>query len=236
VAEFSKHIRTLLVFAGAVIAFDLVTKEIAFLLLRGDWITLNSDILGFNLFLALNEGGAGGFSYGEITRALNIVSMCVVVVPCFMLLRPLSAIHPWSPAALGLIMGAALGNTASLIVRPAVVDFISYTTAEGSAIVFNLADVAAFVGIGALIPITAAIAARVITGEERRNTLLHQDVMVFLTPRLRYAEREVPIMVMSEMRPRGDFVDGHERGDRPSARDGAPLMLRQQERGVDLEM
>jgi lipoprotein signal peptidase len=53
-----------------------------------------------------------------------------------------------APATLGLVAGAGMGNLASLIgSRAGVPDFLAVSDGRGGAVVLNLADVAAYLGI-----------------------------------------------------------------------------------------
>jgi hypothetical protein len=62
--------------------------------------------------------------------------------------RDLSRVDRRAPLALGLIVGGATGNLASLILSPrGVVDFIAVDFTATAGIILNVADVAAYVGL-----------------------------------------------------------------------------------------
>jgi lipoprotein signal peptidase len=195
------HRRQLPVMAGialAVVLIDLVSKELATVLLATSPAAATPSALGFSFFLTENHGTAGGMSLGENTRLINIASMSLVIALAAFVSRPLSAVHKLAPVALGLIIGAALGNTISLVMGPGVVDFIAY-----NAIVFNIADVAALGGIATLTPIAYSLASRV--RATRRPVV---SIPLSTTTYARAAEvarksivfdREVPIALASEV-------------------------------------
>ncbi|NUS47569.1 MAG: hypothetical protein HOQ15_08235, partial [Gemmatimonadaceae bacterium] len=60
----------------------------------------------------------------------------------------LAALDATAPATLGLVAGAGLGNLASLLGSSAgVPDFLAVSDGRGGALVLNLADIAAYLGI-----------------------------------------------------------------------------------------
>jgi lipoprotein signal peptidase len=69
-------------------------------------------------------------------------------VLAMLLCRALTVLDGWAPLVLGLIAGAATGNLVSLLFsRRGVVDFVAVHDHTGNAVVFNLADVAAMIGL-----------------------------------------------------------------------------------------
>ena len=57
-----------------------------------------------------------------------------------------------APRALGLIVGGAIGNFASLVITPpGVVDFISVSIGAHSELIFNVADLAAYIGLAMML-------------------------------------------------------------------------------------
>ena len=74
--------------------------------------------------------------------------------------RDLSSVDRRAPLALGLILGGACGNLASLLVPPrGVVDFIALNWAAGHSLVLNVADVAAYTGLAMILRTGVIIAA-----------------------------------------------------------------------------
>jgi lipoprotein signal peptidase len=195
VAEFSRHFRVIVGVAAAVLLVDFVTKEIALAALSHPATGESAGFMGFSFALLLNDGTAGGFSLGDNTRLINLASMSSVVLLCSLVWKPVSAMHNLAPIAFGLITGAALGNTLSLLLAPAVVDFIAYGSGD-SALVFNVADIAVVAGVVLLVPPAVVLASRVRAS--------YADVVRPLAtrsvrePRLVF-DREVPIALASEV-------------------------------------
>ncbi|MBK8249101.1 MAG: signal peptidase II [Gemmatimonadetes bacterium] len=131
--------------ALAVVGLDLSSKALADRFLSGSDV----DILPWlHLHVVHNLQGAFGWSAGAYTWQLNLaLTMCAVVF-VFPVARDLARVDARSPQALGLIVGGALGNLASLVGPPAgVADFIALQVRPGHAIVLNLADIAAYLGL-----------------------------------------------------------------------------------------
>jgi lipoprotein signal peptidase len=143
-----RHLVHLARLALLVAACDLATKYAAAAVLPDASIDLTAWL---KLALVLNDKGPFGISLGSYTRQLNLaVTLCAIalIVPVS---RDLARIDRWAPTALGLIMGGALGNLTSMILSArGVIDFISVRTGEASAVVLNVADVAAYAGLGLL--------------------------------------------------------------------------------------
>lgn len=194
--RFSKPSQVFILAAVAVVLCDLVTKEFAFLLFPGESALSGINMPGLGLLPLLNEGAAGGVHLGQHTRLINIASMAVVAALCVLASRQLSLVHQPAPVALGLITGAALGNTLSLLIRPGVIDFISLSAGTG-ALVFNVADIAVFVGVAALFPVALALAARIMSG--RRRAMRARERVVVPQIRRGLVDREVPIAIASEI-------------------------------------
>ena len=187
--------------AVAVLLLDLVSKEYATVLLASDSFAVNPPALGFSFFLTTNEGALGGLWLGEQTRLINIASMTLVVALIMFVARQVIAFYSAASIAFGLIAGAALGNTLSLLVAPGVTDFISLNSGSWS-IAFNLADVALVAGVMVLAPITFSLAVRV--RETRRVPMRTVDVSLparthDVVRRPVVYEREVPLAFASEV-------------------------------------
>ena len=131
--------------ALAVVAVDLSSKELADRLLAGSTVDL---LPWVHLQVMHNLQGAFGWSAGAYTWQLNLaLTMCAVVF-VFPVAPDLARVDARSPQALGLIVGGALGNLASLVGPPAgVADFIALQWQPGHAVVLNFADVAAYLGL-----------------------------------------------------------------------------------------
>jgi len=135
--------------ATMVAVLDLTSKQLAATLLGPDG-TLPLPILRNSVRLAvvLNDQSAFGVSLGTYTWHINLVLTIVALVLAAVLCPALAALDAWAPVMLGLIAGAATGNLVGLIFSPrGVLDFIAVRSGQGHEVVFNLADVAAVVGV-----------------------------------------------------------------------------------------
>jgi lipoprotein signal peptidase len=143
-----RPIAPLLRIALLVAVGDLLTKQAAVLALAGadavysDWLRLT---------LVHNDAAAFGISLGVYTFQLNVVVKIAAIFLMLAACRDLARIDRDAPIALGLIVGGALGNLASLLLHPAgVVDFIAVTIGGGEELVLNGADIAAYAGLALL--------------------------------------------------------------------------------------
>jgi signal peptidase II len=171
-----------------------VSKELAAVAL-GQSTSLTAASFGvMRLGLVFNEGAAGGIWLGDHTRLLNILSMALAALVAGAATRHLGAVHRIAPIALGLIVGGALGNTISLILRPGVIDFLAFDVGSGNHVVINLADVATFAGVCALMPVGVTIISQIVVS--RRERTLEQVAPVL---RRSVFELEVPIALASEV-------------------------------------
>ena len=198
--------------ALAVFFFDLVSKELAAALL-GDSTSLTAATIGaFRFGLEMNEGAAGGIWLGAYTRLLNIASMVLSAVVAAAAVRQLSTVHRVAPIALGLIVGGALGNTVSLIVRPGVIDFLAFDVGAGAHIVANVADLAALAGILTLLPVGVTLIAQI--WSDKVNPQRRAPVRT-VAPAFRKTgfEREVPIALASEVALNAKANEQTEAGD-----------------------
>ena len=180
------YLEVLAVVALPVIALDLATKQAAVTLLTGREIPLTSFV---RLVLVHNHASALGVWLGAHTWGLNVGFTLATVLIAALVCRGLAAVDRASPVALGLIVGAALGNLVSLLVPPAgVPDFISVGAASGRQLIFNLADVAAYVGVMMCLR-TAVLLARAVRLERQPRPA---------TARATLAERQIAIPVVAE--------------------------------------
>ncbi|MGQ0639302.1 MAG: signal peptidase II [Gemmatimonadaceae bacterium] len=142
------HIAPLLRVALLVAIGDLVTKQAAVLALAGDDAVYTSWL---RLTLVHNDAAAFGISLGAYTFHVNLLVKLAAVMLMLAACRDLARIDRDAPVALGLIVGGALGNLASLLLHPAgVVDFIAVAIADGQELVLNGADIAAYAGLALL--------------------------------------------------------------------------------------
>ena len=161
-----RPLRTFIVCAVVVVAVDLVTKALATRYLDGAReVPLVTGAL--RLVLVHNDQSALGISIGPYTWQINCALTLIALLLAGVLCRPLAVIDRWSPVMLGLIAGAAAGNLYSLIASPrGVVDFVAFSLVNGHEVIFNLADVAAVLGL--VLTVRAALTVtRVIIAERR---------------------------------------------------------------------
>jgi lipoprotein signal peptidase len=106
-----------------------------------------SHVLGLHLAIVNNDGLAWGLQTGvalELTAVLTLVLGAIAVRVC----GALTEIDDGAPLAFGLLLGAGASNLADALVPPSgVVDFIAVTKSDGWMTTFNLADVAAAIGL-----------------------------------------------------------------------------------------
>jgi lipoprotein signal peptidase len=183
----SRHLTALARIALLVTAGDLATKAAATALLT-DEATWFASWLHFAV--VHNNQGAFGWSVGVYTWQLNLALTLSAIVFMIPVTRDLARIDPHAPRALGLIVGGALGNLASLVTSSrGVVDFIQISF-ETSGIALNVADVAAYAGLGMILR-TGALLVVALRDEAR----LREPART--TPvRSVFAEREVMVRPM----------------------------------------
>ena len=152
------HLPRLTRIALLVAAGDLLTKEVALLLVSGTSAGTSS-LMRFAV--VHNDKAAFGFSVGPYTWEVNLALTLGAIALIVPVSRDLSAIDRHAPTALGLILGGALGNFVSLILSPnGVVDFIGIQLRGGGELFLNFADVAAYVGLALLLRTGAMIVRR----------------------------------------------------------------------------
>lgn len=188
-----------------------VLARIALLVAAGDWLTkavaarmVGSEPVVFSERLRFavvhNDAAAFGWSAGAYTWPLNLALTLAAIALMIPVARDLSRIDAAAPRALGLIVGGALGNFASLVMHPpGVVDFISIGIGAHSELVFNVADVAAYIGL-AMIARTGFL----LVAEIRKSTrpARRAEVHYWATVRRhRMGDREVPRSVPIADRP-----------------------------------
>ena len=133
------------VMAGLVAYGDLVTKWLAVTLWSGEQQPLFGRIA---IEVVHNPLGAFSMSLGPLTREINIAATVVAVLLSMAVSSRLSRLDRGAPESLGLIAGAGIGNLASMLGNASgVPDFLALSNGRGSAVVLNVADVAAYIGI-----------------------------------------------------------------------------------------
>lgn len=148
------------------LAIDLVTKSWAVSALAAGAVVLTDS---FALMLIFNSGLAGGASIGPLTWPVNMVTTVASILLVSSVVYPLAQVSPRATLAMGLIAGGASGNLVSLVAEPrGVPDFLAVHVGS-SALVFNMADVALWLGAGILVPITVGLF-RTIRAQERRGS------------------------------------------------------------------
>jgi lipoprotein signal peptidase len=135
------------VMAGLVAYGDLVTKWLAVTLWSGEHHPLFGRLLGIEV--VHNPLGAFSLSLGPLTREINIAATVIAVLLSMAVSSRLARLDRGAPESLGLIAGAGVGNLASMIGSTAgVPDFLALSVGRGGTLVLNVADVAAYIGIG----------------------------------------------------------------------------------------
>lgn len=132
--------------AGFVAYGDLVTKWLAVTLWSGEQQPLVGRVLGIEV--VHNPLGAFSISLGPLTREINIAATVVAVLLSMAASSRLARLDRGAPESLGLIAGAGIGNLVSMLGSTSgVPDFLALSDGRGSALVLNVADVAAYIGI-----------------------------------------------------------------------------------------
>ncbi len=196
-------------------------SRLALLVAVGDWVTkalaarmvAEDVVLSERLRIAVvhNDAAAFGLSIGAYTWQLNLALTLAAIVFMIPVSRDLARIDPSSPRALGLIMGGAIGNLASLILSPrGVVDFISVGIGNNTELVLNVADLAAYLGLALVVRTAFLIVAEMrraarplpvalvdVPGVRSWRTATKEAGVVLLK------EREVPVPVFAADRGSG---------------------------------
>ena len=157
-----QHLANFTAVALLVVLGDLVTKELAVWLLADGGASLGAlgRALGERVRFTLlaNTQGAFGMSLGPHTWNVNVGLTLAAIALMAPVCRDLARVDASAPRSLGLIAGAAGGNLVSLLTPPhGVPDFIAVERGGGHELVFNVADVAAYVGIVLMARVALAI-------------------------------------------------------------------------------
>jgi lipoprotein signal peptidase len=140
------HGATFVAMTALVVLGDLVTKWLAVALWTGETHSLFGGRMAIQV--VYNTLGAFGTSLGHLTWEINVATTVMAIVLSSAVSTRLAALDATAPATLGLVAGAGMGNLASLLGSSAgVPDFLALNDGRGGALVFNLADVAAYLGI-----------------------------------------------------------------------------------------
>jgi signal peptidase II len=140
--------------AALAAAADIASKHWAVTSLAERTIVLSD---WFALMLVFNTGALGGVSLGPHTWLINVLSTIATVLLVTGVVLPLARVDRRSAMAMGLIAGGATGNLASIMGEArGVPDFLAQRFGE-IVVVFNIADVALWLGAATLVPITMGL-------------------------------------------------------------------------------
>lgn len=148
---------------------DQASKLLAAARLDGVDVPLAGDAF---LTLVHNDTFARGMALGGATLPATLLLSVALLLLVARACTPLAQVDRAAPLGLGLVAGATIGNAVDFLhTGRGAVDFIGVHTAEG-ALVFNLADVAAYAGVALLAHSTWRIsrhirAERALTSVER---------------------------------------------------------------------
>lgn len=176
----------LLRIAAIVAVGDFLTKDAASRFVAQDPTVFTPWL---RLHVVHNDAGAFGLSMGAYTWQLNLALTLAAIVFVIPVSRELARVDRMAPRALGLILGGAVGNFVSLVLSPhGVVDFISIQFSQSRELVVNVADMAAYVGLGLILRTGFLIVA-----EMRRTASIRTVRQRPLVPLLTFAhpEREI---------------------------------------------
>ena len=101
----------------------------------------------FDLVMVWNKGVSYGLLTTHVQELLIGLSLAIALL---LWIWACSARRPLAAAALGMIIGGALGNATDRFVRGAVADFFHFHYQQFSWYVFNVADVAIVAGVALL--------------------------------------------------------------------------------------
>lgn len=145
-----------LVIAALVLGLDQVTKlwaEAALMPYRPEAV-----VPFFNLTLSYNTGAAFSFLADQAGWQRWLFAALAVGVSAYLVwwLRSLSRGERWTGAALGLVLGGAIGNLIDRLAYGHVIDFLDLYYGRWHWPAFNLADSAITVGVAILIVVTVS--------------------------------------------------------------------------------
>lgn len=191
VTEPHRHLGVLARIAVIVAVGDWLTKAVAARVVGSEAVVLSEKL---RFAVVHNDAAAFGLSAGAYTWQLNIALTLAAILLMIPVARDLARIDDAAPRALGLIVGGAFGNLASLLLGPpGVVDFISVSIGDHSALVLNVADLAAYVGLAMMLRTGFLIVAEMRrTARPRRSEQISHWVRA---ARRSFAEREIKLPV-----------------------------------------
>lgn len=196
VTEPNRHLGVLARIALLVAVGDWVTKAVAARVVGGDAVVFSEKL---RFAVVHNDAAAFGLSAGAYTWPLNLALTLAAIVLMIPVARDLARIDDAAPRALGLIVGGALGNLASLLLGPpGVVDFISVSIGAHSELVLNVADIAAYVGLAMMLRTGFLIVAEMRRAARPRRS---EQISYWVTAARRsFADREVkrPVAVADQ--------------------------------------
>ena len=188
VANPHSHLRVLARIALLVAIGDWLTKAVAARVVGTDAVVVTERL---RFAVVHNDGTAFGLSAGAYTWQLNLALTMVAIVLMVPVARDLARIDDASPRALGLIMGGAMGNLASLLLGPpGVVDFISVSMGAHSELVLNVADIAAYAGLAMMLRTGFLIVNEMRRAAQPRRVIPVQHWAT--VARRAFSDREVP--------------------------------------------
>jgi lipoprotein signal peptidase len=143
-AERRDAVRHCLAVAVATLTADATTKLVAVALLDGRTVPVGGALWLTTVYNDTFARGMDVAGWAGLGAALLAVAVLALV---WRACAPLARVDRSAPVALGLVVGAAFGNALDFAhTGRGAVDFLSVPTVEG-ALVFNVADVAAYLGL-----------------------------------------------------------------------------------------
>ena len=131
--------------ASAVFIADFASKRWALAHLE----TLLPSGPGLHLAVVNNTRLAWGLETGGFELQVTALATIAIVAVIARIARQLTAVDSSAPTMLALLLGAGAANLADALIPPhGVVDFIAVTTSSGASTAFNVADIAAALGLG----------------------------------------------------------------------------------------
>jgi signal peptidase II len=133
--------------AGAALVLDQATKAYFYKLLVVDGVRAIEILPFFNLVTVWNYGiSFGMFNNGSASGSIVFVGLALVIVAALLVwLRSIAS--PFVAAALGLVIGGAIGNVIDRLRFGAVFDFLDFHVAGWHWPAFNVADSAICIGV-----------------------------------------------------------------------------------------
>ena len=110
--------------------------------------TVSSSGPGFHLAVVNNTRLAWGLQTGGFELEVTALATIAIVGVIACIARQLTAVDSSAPTMLALLLGAGAANLADALLPPhGVVDFIAVTSSSGASTAFNVADIAAAIGL-----------------------------------------------------------------------------------------